>query len=334
MSPNLEIIQGWYRSLVDGKKQNTYKLALGLSLIECARRQIQHDPNQKIVISYKELTDQWVKYYWDHTSIFKIRQSVNPNRPPEIISLIREFLTSQSLEGVMWKNTSKEIREDLRHRVAKKSAFIDNPISRLPFDHKTKHAGGDKSGSSLFYIWDKSDQKIQLSNKFKNAIGTHFALLQDIAVLAWVSFIEQFNTIPRLIQKVKLEAPSRKLSTIRKLFFEHPNLFNMSECFYCEGQEDLSLDHIVPFSFVYSDDIFNLVPACRSCNSSKNDRYPHEFFINAATARNLILPKYEFKNFPFKVGDEKTVEALLPNLVAQAKSAGFQEWEGPSSKKP
>jgi hypothetical protein len=40
-------------------------------------------------------------------------------------------------------------------------------------------------------------------------------------------------------------------------------------CVYCYRTEDLSLDHIVPFSLGGSDSIENLVCCCRKCNSSK-----------------------------------------------------------------
>lgn len=40
-------------------------------------------------------------------------------------------------------------------------------------------------------------------------------------------------------------------------------------CIYCSSAENLTLDHIVPFSLGGSDGIENLACCCRTCNSSK-----------------------------------------------------------------
>jgi len=49
-------------------------------------------------------------------------------------------------------------------------------------------------------------------------------------------------------------------------------------CIYC-GRDDLTLteDHKVPLSRGGSDDITNIVPACRPCNSRKHTRTAHEY---------------------------------------------------------
>ena len=42
-------------------------------------------------------------------------------------------------------------------------------------------------------------------------------------------------------------------------------------CAYCNQKKPLAMDHIVPLSKGGKHDIENMVPACKSCNSSKND---------------------------------------------------------------
>ncbi len=44
------------------------------------------------------------------------------------------------------------------------------------------------------------------------------------------------------------------------------------ECAYCPSKGPLAMDHIVPISRGGSHDVSNVVPACKPCNSSKNDR--------------------------------------------------------------
>ena len=48
-------------------------------------------------------------------------------------------------------------------------------------------------------------------------------------------------------------------------------------CAYCGKKRKLTRDHVVPVSRCGSDDIANIVPACKSCNSKKRARLPEEF---------------------------------------------------------
>jgi 5-methylcytosine-specific restriction endonuclease McrA len=47
-------------------------------------------------------------------------------------------------------------------------------------------------------------------------------------------------------------------------------------CVYC-GAEGTEVDHVIPRSRGGSHDERNLVPACKSCNSSKRDLLPQEW---------------------------------------------------------
>jgi 5-methylcytosine-specific restriction endonuclease McrA len=47
-------------------------------------------------------------------------------------------------------------------------------------------------------------------------------------------------------------------------------------CAYCGG-EATEMDHFIPKALGGSDDWDNLVPACRTCNASKNDTHPKDW---------------------------------------------------------
>lgn len=48
-------------------------------------------------------------------------------------------------------------------------------------------------------------------------------------------------------------------------------------CVYCGATEDLTVDHVLPLSRGGTNDLGNLVTACRPCNSSKNAKTPEEW---------------------------------------------------------
>lgn len=55
-------------------------------------------------------------------------------------------------------------------------------------------------------------------------------------------------------------------------------------CFYCGEAKPLSRDHLVPLCRGGPNDISNIVPACKSCNSRKGRRTAWEYFERRAVA--------------------------------------------------
>lgn len=52
------------------------------------------------------------------------------------------------------------------------------------------------------------------------------------------------------------------------------------ECTYCGATDDLAVDHVVPLARGGTNDLGNLTPACRPCNSSKRDKLIVEWLGN------------------------------------------------------
>lgn len=56
---------------------------------------------------------------------------------------------------------------------------------------------------------------------------------------------------------------------------------SVKECFYCRSvHAKLTFDHFFPLSRGGGHSLQNIVMACRSCNSRKRDRDPHEFIAS------------------------------------------------------
>jgi len=52
---------------------------------------------------------------------------------------------------------------------------------------------------------------------------------------------------------------------------------------------DISIDHVIPWSFMYSDDIWNLVITSKSRNSSKSNNKTTVEYIEKLKQRNLEI---------------------------------------------
>ncbi len=77
-------------------------------------------------------------------------------------------------------------------------------------------------------------------------------------------------SIIRLFQYVNL--PYRGVILSRQNVFKRDS----SRCQYCGAGRDLTLDHVLPRSKGGKTSWDNLITACKSCNSRKGDRTPHE----------------------------------------------------------
>lgn len=107
--------------------------------------------------------------------------------------------------------------------------------------------------------------------------------------------LEQYNDSPRITQKVRgLSDQQLRRNSLKKfkdiLIALTPNEpildFYTGEVL---DQNDISLDHVIPWSFIYSNDLWNLVITSRSNNSKKSNRTPSKEIIDQLQERNRQL---------------------------------------------
>lgn len=61
-------------------------------------------------------------------------------------------------------------------------------------------------------------------------------------------------------------------------------------CAYCNQKKPLEMDHIIPLSGGGRHEIENIVPACKSCNSSKNNSSLLTFLLRHCGDKNIFNP--------------------------------------------
>jgi hypothetical protein len=147
-----------------------------------------------------------------------------------------------------------------------------------------------KLGINEFFSYDVIKKEIELTEPFIACINDHRETLRNLNVLEWAQFLEKFNLSPNLITKLMLKRPGRRLHKFRRMFRTLPEL-GSTTCFLCEKElaSDFTLDHVVPFDFVYTDELWNLVPAHRVCNSTKGGKVGSVTLIQRLAARNDLL---------------------------------------------
>ena len=105
--------------------------------------------------------------------------------------------------------------------------------------------------------------------------------------------LEKFNEhgdTSKLLLKVENVSKRSSLDP----FYQVLSSFYDGRCFYCgkkiNRKEQAHVDHFIPWSFVQSDQLWNLVIACTSCNLSKSDKLAHDDFLNTLMDRNENSP--------------------------------------------
>ena len=152
-------------------------------------------------------------------------------------------------------------------------------------------------------------------------IHDYFDLLADTISYRWVRFLEDFNDVPRISKKMRgTDLQNIKRDTQLKKFWKYLDLENKSRiCFQSdvpliEGN-NLSVDHVIPWSYLFSDDIWNLVYIDKDKNSSKNNKIPNENTIEKLEKRNKKLFKLMKKNYPKSKLTHELELSIKSNLV-------------------
>lgn len=133
---------------------------------------------------------------------------------------------------------------------------------------------------SLPYMINKGNDNvhntIEVNPNWAMFIKAEYPIIQNWILYSEVQFLQQRNPgVPGIIQKLEPER-ERKLDDVKKLWqavLQKKDIIDVySDRFV--NQEKYDIDHFVPWSFVASDELWNLNPAISSENRSKNNHLP------------------------------------------------------------
>ena len=271
--------------LTKGKKDNTYKFALARFLIDYSYKldssyiKMKIENNLEETIEFSIIAKEFLKYYWHQICKYKIKQNFNLNKLPLIVQIIQnQFGTRyipepfESMDKYKILNSEKEITKKCFSEVIPRFQNISEGIN--------------VSTNKIFYDYDKISihLKPQALDFFKH---NYFLLLKTI-ILEWAKFLEKINIgLPMLISKI--EGYERQRSSLEKFKIILGKFFD--KCFYCNNylpmeKQMIHVDHFIPWSYIFEDELWNLVLCCRDCNLKKHSSLPSDIFITHLLNRN------------------------------------------------
>ena len=257
----------------------------------------------------KSIANKFIKYYCNQTIFFNLIQGSNLVETPLILQYAKKLINDYySCIKIRKPDRFERIEEYIKVNINKEyNDCLNNTIKTLKADVSWRftYINGERHDE----IYNKGNDKLEILASNLNILKENYEDLFDLINYRWGLILETFNSSPRINKKVKIideqEVKRNSLSKFKEyLDIENPQRI----CFICGkhiDNQELSIDHVIPWSYLYSDDLWNLVYVHKSCNSSKSNVIPSEEDIRKLKDRNKrLIKKLREKDIHSKILNE------------------------------
>ncbi|WP_434132587.1 HNH endonuclease [Sporomusa sphaeroides] len=289
-----EYIKIWNYIIMNGGYDNTYKMAWAKAVVELSIA-VQDRGQHSVTFTFKQIAEKYLSYYWNQTIYFDLVQGSNLKKIPEIVNSTKALIEQYHLtkRNYLPERFEKVQFERLGLSLAYQDA-IGNIVKTLKKDvcYRFLNVGGITYN---IYELDRKVGLVTLSADRVRGLAEYSELLLQVINYRWTQMLESFNYSPKIAMKVRAIAEGKIRRNNLSSFHPYLDLaFDNGEriCFYCQqpiSDEDLSVDHVIPWSYMFSDDLWNLVYSHKTENSSKSNISPLEEVIVRLEQRNKLL---------------------------------------------
>jgi 5-methylcytosine-specific restriction endonuclease McrA len=290
----MEFLDKWLYIIRNCSFDNTYKMAWAKAITEIS---LEIDFDKCYVdlfeITLSDIAKKVLRYYWEQIIFFDLQQSSNPNKPPVIVSVTKELINAyqdktNSLQPVKWMKSNVEVicKDEYEKSIKKIVTALKTDVSYRFLRVEGKEIEG-------VYSYKQKDDSLYMAVENLRILKDNAIIVFECINYRWAQMLEGFNHSPRICKKVKIiDEDNIRRKSLRK-FSSYLDLENPDHtCFLCGKtieEEKPAIDHVIPWSYLYSDDLWNLVYAHQSCNSSKSNVIPSEDMIIKLEQRNIRL---------------------------------------------
>jgi hypothetical protein len=237
-------------------------------------RIVRGTPGREIPLS--RIGAEFLKLYWVQTIVFHLRQAATLHKEPEVVHAIRSAADIHRVRALSsLPNHARIALERDMARILK--------INVLDAFHRSKPVP-----MAPLFTWPHGAESIALSGGAVTFIAANVNALESLANLWWARYLEKVNLLaPLVIEKVERDGAQRaSLGKYLKLL-RH---VDEPRCFYCGrdlGSSSVHVDHVIPWSFLLADPLWDLVLACPDCNIAKSDVLPVPEFLDRLVVTGL-----------------------------------------------
>lgn len=292
MTYQQDYLNMWHTVISSCAMGNTYKMAWGRAIVEtCYQRELNPEESGLIEIPLKDIAEKFFSYYWNQTFFFDpdykhLRQGPNPNKPPKIVKIveneIEKFKEAHSHKPVSYLLACKKLSINFMQVVSLLKQDVSYRFLKLGTEDVDLY--DYKIGADSIFITPDKVKSLKANRK----------IIVDLINFRWTKKLEELNrNVPNIGLKVSFI--SEKLTPRKSLKRFVPILLLENPARICSicgnpiGDDDISVDHVIPWSFMYSDDIWNLMLAHSGCNSRKSNKLVTEEEHLKLKQRNINL---------------------------------------------
>ena len=318
----------------------TYKFALARFLLDYSEM-----PNVQTKVAFNTIAEYFLRYYWPQICNSKLKQGVrdenqkdgnksksNKNKSKIVKILNKHFpepyyhQNYRQIQKEQPENTEKciiSIEKECFRIVTFAFQRIKNAKDVTPMFFKYKITGQKKSRPDQVYV--DMNYGIEINPHAIDFFKRFHVLLKKAVILEWARFLEPFNSgYPEIIRSIEFENENRSLTTEKKWLrkIEH-------NCFYCNKpvdkmkNDEVHVEHIIPYSYLKHNKMWNLTLACERCNCKKLGTLPkpQEKWIKKISQRNKkfrkSIPKLDQHLIEFGDSFEESMNIKYKNALNQ-----------------
>lgn len=289
-------INDWLLIIENMSNDNTYKLAWGRAIIECVLANKCNgiaESNYKVSIPFDDISRCMIKYYWNQIFFFNLKQSPYKFKEPIICKEVKSLI---DVYKKINKNSIIPEWYDENRITSLCPVEFNKALKRVS---KTLHADvcyrfKNVNGHILeIYEYKKKISEIKIDFENVLLLKQYGVIISKLLNFKWTQLLEKFNFQPKIALKVNAISDQKirrkNLSIYKNALLSLYKNPNEVIDFYTDKPlkfNDISVDHVLPWSFIYSDDIWNLVLTSKSNNSSKSNSIPSQETIDKLMKRN------------------------------------------------
>ena len=288
---SMEYILKFIKVIESIEQDNTYKVAFARAILECIELEEYEQQGDDYVIYQYNLVQKVIKYYWNQIAFFNLSQGPSSILEARILEIEEEFYQHTAVTYPVWYDKVETFlkRNPIRfERQVKKFITIFNKGVASKF----KASRYDKLE---LYELDTKFKLIRFTNDQLKSLKEYGDLLNQVIDYKWSRLLEEYNKAPNIIRKV---VGSKDDKIKRQNLLKHRNL--LLQYYHLEGVKDfytgelievdnISMEHVLPFNFIYGCDIWNLIIVSKETAAKHRGMIPTEKDIEQLNKRNEIL---------------------------------------------
>jgi 5-methylcytosine-specific restriction endonuclease McrA len=237
--------------------------------------------NEKLELNYDHLFYSFTKIYWNLVIHHSLWQSSSKTQKSSIQKIMEEFAKAYSIpHDLTFDKLPSNVQIEIVRNIKKAG--------------KRYVIGAFYSDTSkFFYEFDLKQEYLRFNIPVYKFIQRHQRIITYMTNYHLALFLERNNQIPNinyLLNKVENVSNRESLNHFLTILYQYEE----KVCFYCGKPLNatktksnlIHVDHFIPWSFVQSDNLWNLVLSCQTCNLKKNDKLAEEVYLNNILGRN------------------------------------------------